>query len=316
MKRTLISWASRLFARWNKQPRLTAVTFHRFGPESGITRDIIRHHISFLAEHHSFVLPRELGTTAPRRRLAMVTVDDCHRDIYDYLFPVARELAAPFMIAVPSDFFLRNQWLWFDKLYWIVGQSQARRSVNIDGMQCVIEPRQTPKALKEFLKRLQPTARDAALDVIARQLDVAVPPHPVDGYESVTHAQMKEMLASGLVEISVHTETHTIASVLEPAALEREVRDSKRDLEDFAGMELPSFCYPNGTFGDFNGDTTDVLKRAGFRVGITSVSGINSVPLDLFQLKRIHAHIVPSSFEKEASGLSALQEPFRSGVPA
>jgi peptidoglycan/xylan/chitin deacetylase (PgdA/CDA1 family) len=316
MKSRVISWASRLFARWNRQPRLTAVTFHRFGAESGITRDVIRHHISFLAQHHSFVLPRELGANTPRRRLAMVTVDDCHRDIYDHLFPVARELAVPFMIAVPSDFFLRNQWLWFDKLYWMVGKVQARRPVQIGGVQYVIEPRTAPKGLKEYLKRLQPAARDAALDDLARQLALAVPAEPVDGYESVTHAQMKEMLASGLVEITVHTESHTIASVLEPAVLERELRDSKRDLEEFAGMELPSFCYPNGIEGDFNAATTDAVKRAGFRVGITSVSGINPVPFDLFTLKRIHAHTVPSAFEKEASGLAALQEPFRGGVPA
>jgi peptidoglycan/xylan/chitin deacetylase (PgdA/CDA1 family) len=316
MKRRLISWASRLFARWNRQPRLTAVTFHRFGPESGITRDVIRHHISFLAQHHTFVLPRDLESVTPRGRLAMVTVDDCHRDTYDYLFEVARELKVPFMIAVPSDFFLRNQWLWFDKLYWMVGKVQARRSVQAGGVQYVIEPRKAPKALKEFLKKLQPAARDAALDDLARQLGLSVPPEPVDGYESVTHEQMKEMLASGLVEISVHTESHTIASVLESAALDRELRDSKRELEQFAGMELPSFCYPNGIQGDFNADTTDAIRRAGFRVGITSVSGINSLPLDLFQLKRIHAHTVPSAFEKEASGLAALQEPFRGGVPA
>jgi peptidoglycan/xylan/chitin deacetylase (PgdA/CDA1 family) len=316
MKRRLISWASRLFARWSTQPRLTAVTFHRFGPLTGITRELIRHHISFLKEHHSFVLPRDLDSSMPRRRLACVTVDDCHRDIFDHLFSVARELEVPFAIAVPADFFLRQQWLWFDKLYWMLDRIRGPRVVELDGARYTLEPPCAPKELKEYLKRQQPAVRDAALDELAKQVDLHVPSEPVDGYESVTFAQMREMLDSGLVEIMGHTESHTIASVLEPSRLDRELRDSKRDLEAFAGVELPSFCYPNGTVGDFNADTTAAIKRAGFRVGLTSVNGINQLPLDLFLLKRIHAHAVPSAFEKEVSGLGALQEPFRGGVPA
>src|SRR5690349_21489440 len=200
MKRRLISWASRLFARWSTQPRLTAVTFHRFGAATGITRDLIRHHISFLKEHHSMVLPRDLDSATPRRRLATVTVDDCHRDIYDNLFPVARELQAPFAIAVPSDFFLRQQWLWFDKLYRILEHLRGPRTVELGGVRYEIEPPASPKKLKEFFKHQQPRERDAALDELAKQVGLEVPSAPVDGYESVTFDQMREMLDSGLVE--------------------------------------------------------------------------------------------------------------------
>ena len=56
--------------------------------------------------------------------------------------------------------------------------------------------------------------------MVVSQLGIAVPSQPVEGYESVSHAHMKEMLESGLVEMTVHTASHTIASVLEPMALQ------------------------------------------------------------------------------------------------
>ncbi|HET7809114.1 MAG TPA: polysaccharide deacetylase family protein [Steroidobacteraceae bacterium] len=312
MKEKLVTLAARTFARLNTRSRLTVLTFHRFGAASGITRELVKHHVQFLAEHHEFVLPRDLGKEVPRKRLAMVTVDDCHRDILDTLYPVCKELGVPFVIAVPTDFFFRNDWLWFDQLYWILERAPANVQVKINGNAYSLDVNADVQKVKALLKRMLPPERTSVLASLQQQLSITCPPAPPGDYGPVPLEQMREMLDSGLVEICAHGVSHTIATVLPPAQFAAELADSKRELEEYAGVEIPSFCYPNGEVGDFDAGTTAAVRNAGFRCALTSVEGINPSPFDPLLVKRIHAHKVRSAFEKDASGLGSLQSMFAS----
>ncbi|MCC7462076.1 MAG: polysaccharide deacetylase family protein [Gammaproteobacteria bacterium] len=307
MKATLVRAAASLFDTIGAGRGLSVITFHRFGGGTGIGHAEVRHHIEYLARHCEFIAPARLRDLAAPDRVAMLTVDDCHRDIYDYLYPAALAHRAPIVICVPTDFYFRGAWLWFDRLYWLRERARHDAVLQVDARRVRLEEMAELDWLKGYLKRLLPEQREPLLDDIARQLGLQCPPAPQDGYEAVTPGQMREMLASGLVELCAHTVSHTIATVLSAARLAAELAASKREIEQLAGREVSSFCYPNGEAGDFDDATTAAVQQAGFDCAFTSVAGLNRPPVDRLRIRRVHAHALRARFEKDASGLGDFQ---------
>ena len=307
MKQALVRTAAKLFDALGNGRGLSVVTFHRFGGGTGIGHAEIRHHIEYLGRRCEFIAPARLRDLAAPDRVAMLTVDDCHRDIYDYLFPAALEHRVPIVICVPTDFYFRGAWLWFDRLYWLCERAPRDAQLQVAGRGVRIGVAAELDWLKRHLKGLLPERREPLLDDIARQLGLQCPPGPQDGYEAVTQQQMREMLQSGLVELCAHTVSHTIATVLPAARLAAELAASKRELEQHAGREVGSFCYPNGEAGDFDDATTAAVQQAGFDCALTSVAGLNRPPVDRYRIRRVHAHALRARFEKDASGLGDFQ---------
>ena len=313
-RQQLRSTMVKLYRWFDRAPRLTVATFHRIGDKSRITPAHVRHHMEYLARYNDVVLPSTFASLGVPKGAAMVTVDDCHQDIYWHLFPVAQALRIPFTICVPTDSFFRRHWLWFDQFYWMLERAPADAEVEAGGQRLRVGSAESVASMKSFLKRRLPAERDRLLASMGQQLKCVPPPAPQDGYESATQEQMKEMLASGLVEICAHSVTHTIATVLPDDTLRDELRRSKEELERFCEREVVCFCYPNGEDGDFDARTTEAVKGMRHKLALTSVEGTNPFPFDPYLVRRVHAHEVVSVFEKEASGLGDLQQRLKSWV--
>jgi len=307
MKQQIISLASRAYLGISRAPQLVAMTFHRVGGKHPIGPAHIEHHMSFLAKHYEMISPAQLADGKIPARSAMVTIDDSHGDIYEHIFPVAKSLNIPITICVPTDYFLRGHWLWFDQLYWILERAATGAKAQIDEQSLCVGDTDSVAKIKGLLKRKMPAERGRALDSLAQQLRCVPPRSPTEDYVPVSQDQMREMLASGLVEICAHTVSHTIATVLPDQELKHELEQNKDELEKLSGRKVVSFCYPNGEAGDFDARTTQAIRAAGFGVALTSVEGINRTDkIDPYRITRIHAHAQLSTFEKEASGLGEL----------
>ncbi len=312
MKDRAVSLLSRLYLSVSRWPRAVVVTLHRVGGGSSITSDHLRAQFEFLANHYDMILPSQLRKRSSKRGVAVVTVDDSHQDVYQHLFPVAKAFNVPLTICVPTDFFLRRQWLWFDQLYWTLGQASPTRHIEVSGKRLAVTDRAAIDWLKKFLKAQLPQDRNQTLREVAAQIGCVVPAEPVDGYRPVAIDEMRQMMSSGLIEIASHTETHTIATVMSDHDLRRELVDSKRELEVFSGREVDTFCYPNGHIGDFDQRTTRLVQEAGYKMALTSVEGINRLDaLDPYTVMRIHTHPRQGVFERRASGLGQWFQRFQ-----
>lgn len=312
MKDRAISLLSRVYLKVNRRPRAVVVTLHRIGGDSSITTDHLRRQFQFLARHYDMILPSQLREVGSTRGVAMVTVDDSHQDVYQHLFPVAQALGVPLTICVPTDFFFRRQWLWFDQLYWTLKHAASTRDVEVEGRRVALGDRGSVDWLKKLLKAQLPEIRSRTLRSVAEQIGCVVPDEPVDGYRPVSLEEMNTMMASGLVEIASHTESHTIATIMPDSDLQRELVNSKEELESFVGQEIRTFCYPNGHRGDFDHRTTRLVQEAGYDVALTSVEGINRLDaLDPYTVMRIHTHPRQGVFERRASGLGDWYQRFQ-----
>lgn len=97
--------------------------------------------------------------------------------------------------------------------------------------------------------------------------------------------QIKEMLATGLLEIGAHTMNHVDLPSLSGEALFREINGSKKYLEDNFGVPVRHFAYPWGISDD---RVNKAVKSAGFISGVSIQKGVVNRESDLYFLPRLH----------------------------
>jgi peptidoglycan/xylan/chitin deacetylase (PgdA/CDA1 family) len=99
--------------------------------------------------------------------------------------------------------------------------------------------------------------------------------------------QAREWASYGFV-FGSHTRTHRDLTALAPAALKRELEDSKREIEDGVGKEVTMLSYP---FGRHNQRVRDAVRDAGYNCAyglLRKVEGPFDIPrLNLHALMRI-----------------------------
>ena len=109
--------------------------------------------------------------------------------------------------------------------------------------------------------------------------------------DAMTWAQMKEMAASGLIDIEPHSKTHanlTLRLADESDAryrerVRREVDTPIALIKDRLSLPSSTFAYP---YGDVNEIVVDLLARQGLQMGVTVTPGGNGFFAYPFMLRR------------------------------
>ena len=117
----------------------------------------------------------------------------------------------------------------------------------------------------------------------------------------LTPEMLREMDASGLVEIGGHTAGHTTLTRVGLDEAKREIEENKRWIEGVLGHPIVSFCYPRG------GETDEIvqwLKELGYKYGAAMKKKMRPVETDLF---RIHRQIIPRGMPTWKSVLLATR---------
>jgi peptidoglycan/xylan/chitin deacetylase (PgdA/CDA1 family) len=96
-------------------------------------------------------------------------------------------------------------------------------------------------------------------------------------------SQLKELSAQGF-EIGCHSMTHPMLTDLDEAGLQREIADSKSELEQIVSKPVGHFSCPGGRYDD---RVVRVARAAGYKTVATSRIHANSPDTDLFCLGRV-----------------------------
>ncbi|PIR03872.1 MAG: hypothetical protein COV59_04365 [Candidatus Magasanikbacteria bacterium CG11_big_fil_rev_8_21_14_0_20_39_34] len=100
----------------------------------------------------------------------------------------------------------------------------------------------------------------------------------------LTDDQILELNASGLVEFGSHTKYHAYLTRISDEEAKKEIVESKEKIEKLLGKEVYSIAYP---FGLYNENIEKMAQDAGYKVGLTLVSGSDQNMEKLLEMKRI-----------------------------
>jgi len=114
--------------------------------------------------------------------------------------------------------------------------------------------------------------------------DVEVADNPDRPVPLMNTDELKQILASGHVELGGHTLTHPRLSQLDEAEQRRQIQENKAQLEAITGAPLVSFAYP---YGDYDATSKRLVQEAGYRFAVATNSGPLALHQDPYAIRRI-----------------------------
>ena len=97
--------------------------------------------------------------------------------------------------------------------------------------------------------------------------------------------ELRQLAASGQIEIGGHSLTHAALPLVSPATAIREIEVGRAKLRDWTGQDVDSFAYP---FGMYNKTVVGLVRGAGFKRSSTVTPGVATPSTDPFRIPRIH----------------------------
>ncbi|MCL5435638.1 MAG: polysaccharide deacetylase family protein [Patescibacteria group bacterium] len=102
----------------------------------------------------------------------------------------------------------------------------------------------------------------------------------------VTTGELKDIVASGLVEIGAHTLDHVDLKGKPRDEVKRQIENSEQDLEQRFGVVVQTFAYP---YGHFDEAAISAVRDAKFVAAVSTLDGWRLSEKNLFVLPRLHA---------------------------
>jgi peptidoglycan/xylan/chitin deacetylase (PgdA/CDA1 family) len=100
----------------------------------------------------------------------------------------------------------------------------------------------------------------------------------------LNNTQIQEMQNSGLVEFGSHTMSHKNLLTLISDEVVKELKDSKKEIENITKKECKTFAYP---YGKLNDKIVESVKNVGYASAVIVQRGFFDKNDDIFKIKRI-----------------------------
>jgi len=204
------------------------------------------------------------------RNAIVITIDDGHRDFYQWAYPELKKRSLSATLFPVVDFIDRSLWLWPDRLdYALRGQESASLTVAVDGHGLDLsytneeERRTVWNTLSDLCVSSPDDVRNTIVESVIEQIGLEIPSTPTPDYEACTWNEIAAMAENG-IEIGCHSKSHPILSKLPIDELDSEIAGAKEILERKLGRKVVSFCYPNGMPADISPAVVESVANAGF----------------------------------------------------
>ena len=291
--------------------RLLILMYHDLSPDpragnSGSHRNPDRSdfnaHLRAITRHYRLVSLRraidEIRTEGKLRTDSVaITFDDGHPAVYSIAYPLLRRYN------VPATVFLLTGWINREIVYWWQNLRHWFDQAAPEGLS--VEPLNAALGFEVSLGEDPPSniTRSTLCDIVEhrlvdmpdadrlpvlerlRQLLLPSDGRPVEPTRALTWDQIL-LMADHKIEFEAHTRTHINMKYTDATTAEREIVDSRDEIQNRLQREVTGFCYPYGKDIDAYRDFEPVLQRLGFSYAVNAVSGSNSERTNLYSLFR------------------------------
>jgi peptidoglycan/xylan/chitin deacetylase (PgdA/CDA1 family) len=255
------------------------------------------HPENFAAQLEELVRTREPSTLSDlsmpsRRPRVVVTFDDGYRDNLDNALPIATAKGVPLTVFVTSGMLGDQKGFWWDRLAALLrgrppGTDEISLVIDQDVVRIPLGGRGDEKDLDTVRGRLMSLpVRDieGALDAVSAQW--SVPSTAPPDARALTAEEFLELAKSELVTIGAHTVDHVRLRGRSSDEQRQTIETSRKGLERFLDRSVTHFAYPFGGSDDFDDDTVEAVRAAGFETACTTLPGSAALSADPFRLPR------------------------------
>jgi peptidoglycan/xylan/chitin deacetylase (PgdA/CDA1 family) len=267
-----------------------------------------------LALQHDRFIQREV-TTKP---LMALTFDDGQADNYFYALPILSKHTLKATFFIPVTAVEKGELLWHDRLGFAIKSLLAK---GVDSRKCLIETlrrenllsdNQSIAKIGDVVQRAKTLSIEDRLRIIVSLTKVAAIGQQPEFARIMTVSEISELSHKGH-EVGSHSMTHCLMTECSDSALDYELAESRRRLEDWIQMPVSSFCYPNG---NSDARTSSAVERAGYIRAVTTDWGSNDERRGCFRLRRFDMNaehvmdpcgrLIPSVLALRMSGFNPM----------
>jgi peptidoglycan/xylan/chitin deacetylase (PgdA/CDA1 family) len=264
-----------------------------------VTPESLRVHLQYLKTHCIPVsldeLVRRLRAGEDISRCVAVTFDDGWLDNYLYAYPLLREFKVPATVFLTSGFIGSSRWFWPEEISWVVlsvYQKKFAVSVLPAPLAAMVQrelaggqrPAEASDRIVAEMKQWDASERDELTQSCARMRQAI-------GAQSerllMDWEEIKEMAASGLVQLGSHTVSHALLDQIPGEAVQLELSASMSHIRNNTGAAVDLFAYPNGNYDQ---KVLAVLATNGIKAAVTTRRGFIRSDTPLLELPRIAVH--------------------------
>ena len=297
-------WCEAVYNACFNQPIGYIYTFHMVCPKGDLLAPIDELRVSpdffeaFLREHQKrldFISINDLYARISNKRrsdkpFGIITFDDGYEDNFTYAYPILKKLNIPFVIYVSVGLVNDHTPIWNYPLI-IERVVKKNDELNIGGQKYVCQTQEQKNETFLKFKVLLFTLPYAQLQEEFKRLfakyltDDAVPKN------TLTWEQIEEMAKDSLCTIGSHTMSHCRLTITDEDALQYELGESKKILEQHIGKPVAHLSYPYGWKYDVSAEAIVFAQKAGYKTALRSFGGpVRKKDSDLYNIKRIQVN--------------------------
>lgn len=202
----------------------------------------------------------------------MFSFDDGWKDTYTNAFPVLRKRGIPATLFVCPGLIERPLPFWPETVAALLGKA----STPVGGAEV--------ESLIETLKTYSSERRERFIARLCEMYAPAGGDDAHDGDRTASWKNIREMAAAGIT-IGCHTHTHQILTTVPEETARREIRESKRAIENALKTRCELFAYPNG---NTSAETRRMLAEEGFAAAFTTRRGAWTRGCDRMAIPRLN----------------------------
>lgn len=252
---------------------------------------------NFAAQLEEIVRTREPSTLSnlsmpSRRPRVVVTFDDGYRDNLDNALPIATAKGVPLTVFVTSGMVGDQKGFWWDRLAALLrgrppGANEISLVIDHEVVKIPLGGRGDETDLAAVRARLMSLpVRDieGTLDAVSARW--SVPSTAPPDARALRSDEFLQLAASEMVTIGAHTVDHVRLRGRSSDEQLQTIEASKSGLEQILGRSVTHFAYPFGGRDDFDGDTVEAVRAAGFETACTTLPGSAGLATDPHRLPR------------------------------
>jgi len=284
--RTLRRVAGNIAFGW-AEPTGLVLLYHRVtrladDPQAlAVSPEHFRSHLVYLREHFRVVPFAEVGDDLSRRVTSVaITFDDGYADNHAEALPIIESVGVPVTFFVTSGQIGSDREFWWDELDRLILHPEefpARVAIGegVERRQWRTQDRAERMALYGDLHRMmldmRADVRDRTFATIRGWIGAA--PAGRLSHRAMRVDELRRLAGSRWCTIGAHTVSHTRLSLLSRSEQQREIDASRMQIEAWTGKPVSCFSYPFGGSDDFNEDSVEICRAAGYRRVAANVPG-------------------------------------------
>jgi peptidoglycan/xylan/chitin deacetylase (PgdA/CDA1 family) len=103
----------------------------------------------------------------------------------------------------------------------------------------------------------------------------------------MSEEELKLLAADPLVTICSHGLSHRSLGRLSAEAIRKELIASRQKLKELTELNVEGFCFPFGQRADIPANAGQLLQKAGYSYGLSTIWGRKTHPNQVFEIRRI-----------------------------